>query len=116
MPYNPYQFQQPPYGYQNPYPQAQPQKPTFDFVNGVEGAKSYQVMPAQTAILMDTENSACYIKTSNGIGQASIKYFKVTECQESDLRHQQPTVDFATKDDLKSILDRLDSLEKKEAK
>ena len=118
MPYNPYQFQQPPYGYQQPY-QPAPQKPTFDFVNGVEGAKSYQVMPSQTAILMDTENSACYIKSSNGIGQATIKYFKVTECAEQDLRTQKPSADFVTKDEFKSFSDRLSAIEsamKKEEK
>lgn len=129
MPYNPYMpYPQPPYmqtGYQNPNQnpignygqpqQAQSNQPTFAFVNGIEGAKSYQMGLNQTAILMDTENSALYIKTSNGIGQASMQYYKVVQCAEDDIRGKrksEPDPTYATKDDLKSVLDRLSSLEK----
>lgn len=129
MPYNPYMpYPQPPYmqpGYQAPnqnpmgnYSQPQqPQanQPVFAFVNGIEGAKSYQMGLNQTAILMDTENSALYIKTSNGIGQASMQYYKVVQCSEEEIRGpQKKAMDpaYATKEELNAILGRLGTLEK----
>lgn len=131
MPYNPYTpYPQPAYmqtGFQLPnqnplgsFQQQQPapsvgQQPVFAFVNGVDAAKSYQMAPNQTAVLMDTENSAFYIKTANAIGQASMQYFKAVQSTEEDIRGtkaKQPDPTYATKDDLNSIIQRIEGLEK----
>jgi len=128
--YNPYQqpnpYQQQSFGPSMPYPQPyaqpyqQPQmppqaKPTFDFVNGIEGAKSFAVAPNRTAILMDTENAACYIKTANGIGQCFIDFYALSKTTEEGIRAQRQkaeTANFVTKGELASIVDRLVAIEK----
>lgn len=130
MPYNPYPpypsnpYGQPAFGPSAPYPQPYPQpqmpqppqaKPTFDFVNGIEGAKSYAVAPNRTAILMDTENAACYIKTANGIGQCSIDFYALSKTSEEGIRAQRQkaeTANFVTKGELASIVDRLTAIER----
>lgn len=86
-PYNPYQ--QNPYGVPQ-YGNYQPTQPhnTYAFVNGIEGAKSYPMQPNQTVMLMDSDNPIAYMKTSNAMGQATLKYFKLVETNESELRGQ----------------------------
>lgn len=49
------------------------------FVNGIEGAKGYQLPPNSTVILMDSENSKFYIKSTDSVGMASIKGYKFEE-------------------------------------
>lgn len=49
------------------------------FVNGIEGAKGYQLQPNSTVILMDSENSKFYIKSTDNVGMASIKGYKFEE-------------------------------------
>ena len=123
MPYNPYNpynpYGAPNYGF--PQPQPQPQKPLFDFANGIEGAKSYQIAPGQTAFLFDNENSACYIKTANNMGLPSIEYFKVAKCSEQDIRGaSQQAPQYATLEQVGSLDARLKAIEEairpKEAK
>ena len=73
------------YGY-NSYPSfTQPRTNVYAFVNGIEGAKSYQMMPNQTVLLMDSDNPICYMKTSNSIGQSTLRFFKLLETTEQDL-------------------------------
>ena len=57
----------------------------YAFVNGIEGAKSFQIMPNQTVLLMDSDNPVCYMKTANAMGQATLRYFKLVEVSEQDL-------------------------------
>lgn len=49
------------------------------FVNGIEGARSYQLLPNQTMFLMDNENPVFYMKTSNQLGQSNIRGYKFEE-------------------------------------
>lgn len=107
-----------PYG--NPYGsyQPRPQLNTYAFVNGVEGAKSYIVQPNQTVLLMDAEQPICYMKQANGLGQSTLRYFKLVETNENDIRsavsqNVAPSVDYATKNDIADIIKRLDALEGK---
>lgn len=96
---------------------------TYAFVNGLEGAKSFIVQPNQTVLLMDSDQPVCYMKNANGIGQSSLRYFKLVEVSENDIRNLSnptpanpnlnPPVEYATKDDIKSIIARLEKLEPK---
>lgn len=65
------------YGYFN----QQPIMPTnsYAFVNGIEGAKSYPVPPNKTILLMDSDNPIFYFKSSNDLGQCSIKTYEFKE-------------------------------------
>ena len=112
--YNPY-VNQPNYNnMNNQMHQQQPQMNQFAFVNGVEGAKSYQMMPNQTVMLMDSESPVVFMKQSNSMGQCSLKYYKLTEVSEQDLRmptqEQKPSVEYALKTDLEALNKKLDEL------
>ena len=52
---------------------------TFDYVNGIEGAKAYQVMPNQMIPLFDNDNPIVYLKQANLYGQATIKAYKLVD-------------------------------------
>ena len=117
MPYDPYN----PYNY-NPYPNpARPQQPqvsTYAFVNGLDGAKNYPVLSNQSMLLMDSTQSVCYLKSVNALGQMSLKCFRLSDISESDLLTKKEEKvaqngDFATKEDIKAILERLEKLEPK---
>lgn len=116
MPYNPYPYSPygaPNYGYAQP---SQPQANTYAFVNGIEGAKSYPMGPNQTVMLMDSDNPVAFMKQSNAMGQATIKYFKLVETTEEELRGKPvtPSVDYATKADLEALAKKVEALTKKE--
>ena len=106
-----------PFGSGYPYGSYQPRATnTYAFVNGIEGAKSFIVQPNQTVLLMDSEQPVCYMKQANGLGQGSLRYFKLVEVSEADIRKEatpktSESVDFATKNDVADILKRLEKLE-----
>ena len=113
-PYNPYQpnpYGMPQYGnYQPAQPQGQQQN-TYAFVNGIEGAKSFPMAPNQTVMLMDSDNPIAYMKTSNGMGQASIKYFKLVETSEAELKGSaKPAVEYVAKADFDILRKQVEEL------
>ena len=90
----------------------------YAFVNGIEGAKSYQLTPNQNMMLMDSEYSICYKKCSDDMGRCSLQYFKLEEIDESTARsimqpQQVQTINYATKDDIDTINKKLDELFKR---
>ena len=53
---------------------------TIKWVQGLEGAKSYQLMPNSNVVLMDSENDGMfYIKSSDNVGMCKIRTFKYKE-------------------------------------
>lgn len=78
MAYNPYQSSPMGFG-SNPYQAGN----AYYYVNGIEGARQFQLPPNQTALLMDNDNPCLYVKTTNQMGQASIKVFKLEEIKAS---------------------------------
>lgn len=93
----------------------------YAFVNGIEGAKSYQVQPNQTILLMDSDNPICYMKTANAMGQSTLRYFRLQEISEQDTRDimnpqmNKPTNtnDYVLKADFDALSKRLDDLTRK---
>lgn len=96
MPYQPFTY---PYGNMNyqgnnnqqinnqqMQPTPQPQANSYFYVNGVIGAKSFQLQPNQTVMLMDSDSPMCYMKQSNGMGQSTLRYFKLVEVNENELK------------------------------
>lgn len=104
-----------PAGYQPPR-QMQPQN-VYAFVNGLEGAKSYMVPANQTVLLMDSEQPVCYMKTANALGQGTLRYFKLTEVSEADVRTPitpvPPKGGYVTKEELEEVVKRIEKLEPK---
>ena len=111
-----------PYGYgtYNPYSPnnnyQRPQMNNYAFVNGIEGAKSFQLQPNQTMMLMDSDNPICYMKQANNIGQSTLRYFKLVEVSEQELRsanQAQANPDYVLKSDFDALVKRIDELTSK---
>lgn len=120
--YNPYggNFYGGNFGYNSiPYPnnnyqqQKTSQQPTqYYWVNNIEGAKSFQMPPNQMAMLMDSENPIVYMKQTNSMGQATLKYFKLTEISEQEVRNQnsQTDTEYVLKSDFDALSKKVEDL------
>ena len=80
----------------------------YAIVNGLEGAKAYN-MPANSSImLMDVSNPYVYMKTTNQMGQATLRCFKLLEEKLEDI--EVATSPYATKNDLNALSSKIDEL------
>ena len=84
---NPYTSLIPQNQYYNPqmnnqqiFPQEQPQN--LIRVNGIDGAKAYQMNANSTVALFDSNEDIMYIKNTDGAGFPSIRMFKFEEVNE----------------------------------
>ena len=75
--------------YQNPYLNARPtytQNNGILWVQGVEGAKGYQMTPNSILLLMDSENDGVfYIKSTDNIGMSNLRTFKYSEVNTAEI-------------------------------
>lgn len=74
--------QQQPNPYGQRFPQQQPvfsQQTNITFVNGIEGAKAFQLSPNSNALLMDSDNSKFYVKSTDNLGVAKIASYTFSE-------------------------------------
>jgi len=116
---NPYGYFPPNnYNQQNSYSkQYASQMKQYAFVNGIEGAKSFQLPANQSMLLMDADHSICYMKSSDAIGKCSLRYFKLEEIDESTARSiMQPVVqqpNYALKEDVDNLSKKMDEILKK---
>lgn len=99
-----------PYGNFNNY--NQPNINQYAFVNGIEGAKSYQMQPNQIVMLLDSDKPVIYKKTANAYGQATIECFKMVSISEEELKgtNTQPQVEYALKSDFEALKQRIDDI------
>lgn len=74
---NPYSMQN--WGQTNQFTQPQNTAQQLIRVNGIEGAKAYQMPPNSTAALFDSNNDLMYIKITDGAGFPTIRTFAFTE-------------------------------------
>lgn len=100
----------PNYNYPNPYltrPQMYPTEGIL-WVQGIEGAKAYQMSPNQILQLMDSENDGIfYIKTTDNIGMANLRVFKYTEITANEMKPQVAGVDlsqYVKRDELSELI------------
>lgn len=61
------------------------QRNYYTFVNGLDGAKAYPIMPNQSLMLMDSENPVCYMKSADNTGKPTLKCYKLVEIPEKEL-------------------------------
>lgn len=106
--YQPYQYQyapqvQPPMDrlaqlqaqqYQMNQPMQQPAQPPQTnqgllWVQGEAGAKSYLVAPNTTVLLMDSEGSRFYLKSTDNAGMPSLRVFEYSEVSQNALQSAQ---------------------------
>ena len=69
-------------------------------VNGLEGAKAYQMGANSTVALFDNNNDIMYVKNTDGAGFGSIRAFKFVEM---DLNSTAPVAEYATKTELEQL-------------
>ena len=79
------------------------------WVQGEAGAKSWAVAPGKSVMLMDSENSVFYIKTTDNSGiPLPLRIFDYTERTQQDIAPaeavQATNSQYVTKDELKEIL------------
>ena len=110
-PYVNYGYQQPSYNqYQQPTytNQLQQQMNLYAFVDGIEGAKAYQVKANSTMLLMDSQQPICYKKTVNHLGQTiDFQIFDLVPHQEPKAQKvEYVTLDLFNKEiaDLKALI------------
>ncbi len=122
--YGGYQYYQPPMPdqlaqlrQQQFQPQPQIQQPASNgiiWVQGEEGAKAYMVAAGNSVLLMDSENSAFYIKSTDASGMPMpLRVFDYTErtgTEKVTQTVQESSVQFATKEELAALAARLDAL------
>ena len=136
MPYIPYGYQPGYYGQampdqlaqlrQNAYqPPTMPGQatqqatPSIIWVQGEEGAKAYMVAAGNSVLLMDSENSAFYIKSTDASGMPlPLRVFdykeRTTAAKTPPQTAQQPGVEFVTRAEFDALAARCAALEKQE--
>ena len=103
--YNAYQT---PYNaFNQPFTAQSTQGNIFSYVNGLEGAKAFLMPPNGKAVLMDSDNPIFYFKSSNEMGQSSIRIFRFEEIKENE-----NNVTYASEEEIKALKERVDNLEK----
>lgn len=84
----------PTYNFQTP--QYQQNRNAITWVQGIEGAKAYQVAPNGIILLMDSENEGIfYIKVTDNIGMATLRTFKYEEVTSQESKKDVPQVDLS---------------------
>lgn len=136
MPYIPYGYQPGYYGQampdqlaqlrQNAYQpptmpgqSAQQAAPSIIWVQGEEGAKAYMVAAGNSVLLMDSENSAFYIKSTDASGMPlPLRTFdykeRTTAAKTPPQTAQQPGGEFVTRAEFDALVARCAALEKQE--
>ena len=95
-----------PYMTQRPYP-TYPQQNGIVWVQGIEGAKAYQLSPNSNAMLMDSEsNNRFYIKVSDNVGMCTLRIFEYNEIT-NNMSANANMEDYVKKSDLKSEVENL---------
>lgn len=107
---------QPQYQYQ---PQ-QAQSNSIIWVSGEAGAKSYLVAPNNSIVLFDSESQTIYIKSADASGMPSMKVLDYTIRETGKNAPISPvspgtdkSAEYATKDEIKAVSERIDALTKK---
>ena len=76
------------------------------WVQGIEGAKAWQLSPNSMAILLDSEvENKMYIKVSDNIGMSSLRVFNyMEEITPSEKTKELDLSQYVTKDEIKNLV------------
>ena len=86
-----------------------PQTNGITWVQGIEGAKAFQIMPNSNTILLDSENDGIfYIKVSDNVGMCNLRTFKYEEIGEQPKSSAPVNLDnYVTRDELTKVINDL---------
>lgn len=112
------QFRQQPYqqpmqtpAQMQPMQQPQAQSGGILWVQGEEGAKAYMVAPGNSVLLMDSENSAFYIKSTDASGMPQpLRIFDYTERGAAQRASASPLPDYVSRQEFDALKARIDAL------
>lgn len=106
-----YQQQQP--QMQNPQPTMQMQS-NIEYVNGIEGAKAFILPPNAQKLLLDSDNTFFYIKTTDAQGKPSVRRFRYVDidAEQSQPKQEKPQVSYVTLEQFTDLLQNFDNLKK----
>lgn len=102
--------------YQAPVMQTQPQAQQQNgiiWVQGEQAAKSYLVAPNTTVQLWDSEEKVIYLKSADASGMPSMKILDYSIRGDANTTQAAPAAEYATKDDLRALEDKIRELESK---
>ena len=75
----------------------------INWVQGVEGAKAWQLTPNSNVMLLDSENDGIfYIKTSDNVGMCTLRTFKYEEITNLPNQTQIDLSNYVRKEDLQA--------------
>ena len=86
----------------NPTP-GQPQEQTQSLirVNGIDGAKAYQMTANSTVALFDSNEDVMYVKSTDGAGFPSIRTFYFTEKVNAEVKS--PDVEYISREEFEEF-------------
>ena len=88
-------------------PLVQNQNNRIVWVNGIEGAKAYQIEPNSNILLLDSDiEGRMYIKTCDNIGMCNLRIFSYQELQPNTQSQQIDTTNFVTKDEMQAAINQ----------
>ena len=95
------------------YPMSINQKPQtkngIKWVQGIEGAKAYQLEPNSNVQLMDSENDGVfYIKVCDDIGMCSLRIFDYKERENANVQSHNNTPSLNTEEIVNKITEKID--------
>ena len=91
------------YPYTNPFTPRQPN--TINWVQGIEGAKAFTLMPRENVILMDSDvNDVFYIKICDDIGRCTLRKFKYYEEIEEPSKPNIDLSEYVKRSELEELL------------
>ena len=115
--YTPYQNQyvsqmQIPQVVNQPAQQQQATQNGLIWIQGEQAAKSYLVAPNTTVLLMDSEASRFYLKSSDASGMPMLRVFEYTETTQAGAKaaEQMDLTGFATKAELEAFRDEINGI------
>lgn len=86
------------------YPYQPPQKNSINWVQGIEGAKAFQLQPNSNIVLLDSENDKFYIKSCDNVGMCSLRTFNFVE------EFTGSREDYVTRAELEEVINRYEQL------
>ena len=78
------------------------------WVQGIEGAKGFQMAPNTVAVLLDSENEgAMYIKNTDSIGMSTLRCYEYTEVMNTPKSDNLDLSAYVRKDELKDLIAKI---------
>ena len=77
------------------------------WVQGIEGAKAWQVAPNSNDIMLDSDNDGIfYIKTSDNVGMCNLRVFKFEEITQQQTQRINPD-EYVKKSELEALINSM---------